>query len=83
MTKRYTDAQRANDYKVVFGTPVGEKVLTDILVKAHVFAPVKTLDPIESARIEGARALALHIASFKKFDAARFLETWRAPEELD
>jgi hypothetical protein len=80
---RYTDKQRATDYKVVFGSPLGEKVLTDILVKAHVFAPVKTIDPIEAARIEGARALALHIASFKKFDAARFVESWRAPEEVD
>jgi hypothetical protein len=79
---KYTDAQRANDYKIVFGSPVGEKVLTDILVKAHVFKPVIPTDPIEAARIEGARALALHIASFKKFDAARFIENWRAPEEV-
>jgi len=81
--KRYTDAQRAADYKIVFGSPVGEKVLTDILAKAHVFSPVATLDPIEAARIEGARALALHIASFKKFDAATFTQAWRSPEEID
>lgn len=81
--KKYTDAQRANDYAVVFGGPLGEKVLTDILVKAMVFAPIVTNDPIAAARCEGARELALHIASFKRFDASRFMQAWKSPEEAE
>jgi len=79
---KYTDEQRAIDYKLVFGTPDGERVLTDIMVKASVFKPIAHVDPIECARMEGARALALHIASFKRFDAKSFLDSWKAPEEI-
>ncbi len=81
--KKYTDTARANDYATVFGGPLGEKVLTDILVKAMVFAPIQTTDPIAAARCEGARELALHIASFKRFDASRFMQAWKAPEDVD
>jgi hypothetical protein len=79
---KYTDIERANDYKIVFGTPVGNKVLTDILTKANVFTPIADPDPVSAARMEGARHLALHIASFLKFDADRFIDAWKAPEEV-
>ena len=78
---KYTDSMRANDYKVVFGTDTGRKVLTDILLKGNVFNAIEAPDPIEAARMEGARHLALHIASFVKFDADKFIQTWKAPEE--
>lgn len=78
---KYTDAMRANDYKVTFGSDTGRKVLTDILIKGNVYQPILTSDPIEAARQEGARHLALHIASFIKFDASKFIDTWSAPEE--
>jgi hypothetical protein len=66
---KYTDAMRAVDYKVTFGTETGRKVLTDIMLKGNVWNPIMASDPIEAARQEGARHLALHIASFIKFDA--------------
>ena len=77
----YTDKMRATDYKVVFGSDTGRKVLTDIMVKGNVFQPISIADPIEAARLEGARHLALHIASFIKFDASKFIDTWKAPED--
>lgn len=79
----YTDKERAIDYKVVFGTPTGRKVLTDIMVKGCLFHPIVEADPVAAARMEGARHMALHIASFLKFDADRFLDTWQAPEDAD
>jgi hypothetical protein len=79
----YTDKERSDDYKIVFGTPTGRKVLTDILNKGNVFAPIVATDPVAAANMEGARHLALHIASFIKFDADRFIDTWKAPEEAD
>lgn len=81
--KPYSEKQRADDFKIVFGSPVGRKVLTDILVKASVFAPIAHADPQECLRMEGARALALHIASFVRFDADKFLDAWRPPEDVD
>lgn len=66
--KKYTDVQRQDDYKAVFdSSPTGRRVLSDILAKANVLAPIEDADPIVSARKEGARALALHIASFVAF----------------
>lgn len=79
----YSDKQRQADYKVVFDTPLGRKVLTDILVKANVFQAITHPDPGECQRMEGARTLALHIASFVRFDADKFLDRWKAPEEAD
>lgn len=78
----YTDQQRSNDYKVVFGSPIGQKVLTDILMKANVFTPIIPTDPIEAARMEGARHLALHVASFIRFNSDKFVQTWQQTEEI-
>lgn len=77
----YTDEERSNDYKVVFGSPMGRRVLTDILVKGNVFGPIAHPDVNECLRMEGARALALHIASFDRFDADKFRQSWRQPKE--
>lgn len=78
----YTDQQRANDYKTVFGSPIGKKVLTDILMKANLFSPIQPTDPVVAARMEGARHLALHIASFIRFDANEFVQSWKQTEEV-
>lgn len=76
--KKYSDAQRSSDYKSVFeGSAEGRRVLADIMAKACVFSPVATLDPIASARIEGARQLALHIGSFVAFDKRHWTEIVR------
>ena len=70
--KTITDETRANDYKALFSTPLGQRVLTDIFVKANVFSPIRHPDSRECDRMEGARQLALHIASFIDFDATKF-----------
>lgn len=59
-------------YKSVFGTPDGERVLTDILTSGFVFDAVHYADPILSARGEGARALALRIARYVGLDLKFF-----------
>ena len=79
---QYTDQQRSNDYKVVFGSPIGQKVLTDILMKANVFSPITSTDPIACAQMEGARHLALHIASFIRFNSDQFVKSWKQVEEV-
>ena len=79
---QYTDQQRANDYKAIFGSPVGQKVLTDILMKANVFSPIQPTEPLVAARMEGARHLALHIASFIRFDAGEFVQAWQSTKDI-
>lgn len=83
MSRKYTDAQRTADYKTVFGSPLGMKVLTDIMDKASVFRPIIHASRSERDRMEGARALALHISEFVKFDAKSFMDAWKRPEEVD
>lgn len=80
--KPYNDVSRVIDYRAVFGTDTGRRVLTDILVKGNVFAPIVPTDPIAAARMEGARHLALHIASFIKFDASSFMDAWKDPKDV-
>ena len=70
--KAYTDESRATDYKALFGTPLGQRVLTDIFIKGNVFSPIRHPDPSECLRMEGARQLALHMASFIDFNASKF-----------
>lgn len=80
--KPYSDQSRVIDYRAVFGTDTGRRVLTDILLKGNVFAPIVPTDPVAAARMEGARHLALHIASFIKFDADQFMDVWKNPEDV-
>lgn len=71
----YNDAQREQDYKLVFlSTPEGRRVLSDIMRKANVFAPCSHPDIYEAMRMEGARQLALFINSFLAFDKRAFHE---------
>lgn len=78
--KRYTDRERAVDYKNVFGTPEGQRVLTDIMHKGGLFTPNEATGE-QAHRIEGARHLALHISSFVRFDASKFIDAWVEPKD--
>lgn len=81
--KAYSDDARVRDYLIVFeGTDEGKRVLADILSKANVFSPILDTDPMSAARKEGARALALHIASLVAFDKKDWTESVRNTREL-
>lgn len=54
----------AKDYRVVFATPEGERVLADLLRACHVLEPVFSGDALEMAHREGMRNVALRIVSF-------------------
>ena len=78
---KYDDNARQIDYKEVFGTATGRKVLTDIMVKASVFTPIMGETEFDRGRMEGMRQLALHISSFVRFNADKFMEHWKEPDE--
>ena len=79
---KYSDASRANDYKALFASPLGQRVLTDILVKGNVFSPISGATHDECMRMEGARHLALHISSFINFDASKFADQHQMTQEI-
>lgn len=80
--KAYTDQERANDYKTVFGTPTGQKVLSDILSRSHVFTGIKALKSEDRMIAEGMRQCALLIANFVRWDANKFVDQWKQTEEI-
>jgi hypothetical protein len=75
MGQRYTDVQRARDYKDVFSGPVGRRVLHDIMGRAGVFAPIQAFGE-QGQRAEGMRQFALSIGSYVVFDGASFMDAW-------
>ena len=79
---KYDDTARANDYKALFASPLGQRVLTDILIKGNVFSPIKGATHDDCMRMEGGRHLALHIASFINFDASKFSDQHAMTQEI-
>jgi len=74
-TKKYTDAQRAQDYKDTFDGVVGRRVLHDIMARGGVFAPITAMGE-QAQRAEGMRQLALSIGSYVVFDAKSYMDAW-------
>lgn len=72
--KSYSDAQRAQDYKDVFNSPQGRRVLADLMAAARVFTPIHTTDPLTLAFHQGERNLALRIATFMAYRPEDFVE---------
>lgn len=80
------NAQLAQDYKDVFDTPQGRRVLADIMANGHVYAPIYSNNPTEMAYRCGERNTALRIATMRGYKPADFvekaIETTRELEEL-
>lgn len=70
----YTDEQRAYDYKIVFGSDLGRKVLDDILRMGHVYAvfPLQS-DPFTLGISAGENNLAKRIAAYVGYDPSVFV----------
>lgn len=62
--------QKILDYKAVFGTEQGKRVLHDLLVYSNFLQPTLTSnnDPIEMAFNEGKRNVILRVLSFGRMD---------------
>jgi len=67
-------AQLSQDYKDVFGTPQGKRVLADIMANGGVYAPIHSNNPTEMAYRCGERNLALRIATMLAYHPADFVE---------
>lgn len=69
----YTDEERAVDYKIVFGSPLGEKVLIDILMLGHVYSIIPQGDLLMVGIGMGENNLAKRIASYVGYSPADFM----------
>jgi hypothetical protein len=61
LDKLYKKLDDSRDYKEVFGTTVGQRVLNDIMRSAGVLSPTFTTDTNELLVLEGQRRLAYSI----------------------
>lgn len=61
-------AAKVHDYKVVFGSEAGERVLYDLMRSAHVLSTTFSVEPCEMAMREGERNIVLRILTVLKMD---------------
>lgn len=66
--------QLETDYKDVFGTKAGQRVLEDIKRAGFIYQDTFHENPYWSAKHQGMRALALHILSMSKTDTKKPLQ---------
>jgi len=74
----YTDADRAVDYRTVFGSEAGQRVFNDLIVSSHVMRPIEPGDPLRMAYLEGMRALVLRAMTYLVYEPQDFLARARA-----
>lgn len=75
MTQRrfaYDDEDRARDYREVFLSAAGQRVLADLVLQCHVVSPIRPGDPYAAAHAEGERNVALRILSFLHYTPEQF-----------
>ena len=67
---RYTDRNRIMDYRTVFGTPEGKRVLADMCARYWVFGSLLHADAIVMAHREGERNTVLDIMRYLEMKPA-------------
>jgi len=72
--KRKKNEQLALDYKRVFATPEGQRVLADLMLYCGVYQSHNEHDPCRMARLEGNREVGLYIATFMAWRPDTFVQ---------
>ena len=62
-------------YQSVYNHSEGAAVFADIFAQANLYSPIQTVDPIEAAREEGKRQLALYVVRMLSLKPEDFLQT--------
>jgi hypothetical protein len=85
-TVKYTDRDRLSDYRTVFSTPEGKKVLLDLIARHYVLGSTFHNEPTIMANNEGQREVVLHILRYmqmKPSDIPTLREGMLAQFELE
>ena len=62
-----------SDYKAMFSSLRGKKILGDLMTKHYVMGSAHTPDPYESAHREGQRFVVLNIIEIMELDPSKYL----------
>jgi hypothetical protein len=62
--QRYDDRMRLQDYRAVFGSGEGRRVLNDLMARHYLLGSTLSADPISMAHAEGQREVVLHILRY-------------------
>lgn len=69
------DKVMSEKYQGIYNDPDGKAVFADIFAQANLYSPIATVDPIEAAREEGKRQLALHIVHMLSLQPTDFVQS--------
>ncbi|MEW5705134.1 MAG: hypothetical protein AB1781_11210 [Pseudomonadota bacterium] len=83
MSRRKTPmAQIAQDYRDVFSTPEGERVLADLMTWCHAWSPIEETDPIRLAMATGEQNVAKRIAGLLAYRPEDYPATAKRQTDL-
>ena len=68
------DKVMSEKYQGIYNDPDGHAVFSDIFAQANLYSPIQTVDPIEAAREEGKRQLALHVVHMLSLKPEDFVQ---------
>jgi hypothetical protein len=83
---KYDDRMRLADYRMVFGSAEGKRVIHDLIARHYVLGSTFAGDPITMAHNEGQREVVLHILRYmqmKPSDIPQARETMLQQFELE
>lgn len=66
----YGDRDRLADYRIVFGSPEGKRVINDLIARHYVLGSTFSSEPIIMAHAEGQRGVVLQILRFMQMTPA-------------
>lgn len=78
---RYDDRQRITDYKALFNSGLGQRVLNDMLVRHWFFNSTLHTDPAIMAHREGERNVMLYILRYLEMKPADLAEVRQSLQE--
>jgi hypothetical protein len=69
-TQRYDDRMRLQDYRIVFGSPEGKRVLHDLIARHYVLGSTFSSEATIMAHAEGQRDVVLQVLRFMQMRPA-------------
>jgi len=82
MAKAYADSSRLRDYRAVFGTDAGQRVLVDMMTLFGVFRSNFHHDAHVNAYRNGQRDVVLHIIHYMQMKPAELVEARLTAAEM-
>ena len=83
-TKAQAEQELSSDYRVVFGSPQGERVKADLMMRANVYHEISGKDLFELGVKEGERRFALHLVKMMGLKSEHFITgAWQTADTIN